>query len=106
MNYKLYTLDNEFIEEVYRLPNNFTGIIKYSNGTKEWYFEGKIHRIDGPAVEYSVGTKQWFVEGKRHRIGGPAIEWFDGTKHWYINGKEAIEEEHDLLYSIMKLKGL
>ena len=80
---KLYTLDNVFIKETNKHPNNFTGIVEHYDGTKEWYFEGKLHRIDGPAIER-----------------------FYGTKHWYINGKEVIEEEHDLLYSIMKLKGL
>ncbi len=27
------------------------GLIINSNGTKEYYYEGKRHRIDGPAVE-------------------------------------------------------
>jgi hypothetical protein len=46
------------------IPNNFTGIAEYSFGRKEWYQEGKKHRIDGPAVECFDGTKYWFIEGK------------------------------------------
>lgn len=37
-------LDNEFYCE--------TGpAIIYSNGSKRWYRHGKLHRLDGPAVE-------------------------------------------------------
>ena len=80
---KLYTLDNEFIKEVDILPKQFTGF-----------------------VGHPTGTKQWFVVGKRHRIGGPAVEYASGTKWWFINNKKVTKEEHDLLYSIMKLKRL
>ena len=57
------------------------------NGDKEWWLDGKLHRIDGPACEYADGTKHWFLDDKRHRIDGPAVEWADGTKHWYLDGK-------------------
>jgi len=62
-------------------------------GTKEWYLNGKQHRVDGPAVEYANGTKSWYLNGKRHRVVGPAVERADGTKAWYLNGEELIEEE-------------
>ena len=80
---KLYTFDNQFIEETEIFSRNFTGIVEHYDGTKEWFFKGKLHRIGGPAVEYA-----------------------DGPKSWFINNKEVTKEEHDLLYSIMKLKGL
>ena len=56
------------------------------SGLKEWRLRGKLHRIDGPAVEWSNGIKEWWLNGKRHRTDGPAIEWTDGTKGWYLNG--------------------
>ena len=32
--------------------------------TKRWYNEaGKLHRIQGPAVEYANGDKEWWLEG-------------------------------------------
>ena len=37
---------------------------KYSDGSKAWYLNGKLHREDGPAVEYSNGTKHWYLNGK------------------------------------------
>ena len=56
-------------------------------GNKSWFLNGKLHRVDGPAVECVNGTKQWFLNGKYHRVDGPAIEWADGLKWWYLNGK-------------------
>ena len=56
-------------------------------GSKRWYFNGELHREDGPAIEWADGSKHWFLNGKRHREGGPAVEDSDGTKHWFLNGK-------------------
>lgn len=60
--------------------------VVFSNGTKQWYQNNKFHRLDGPAIISVDGTKHWFVNGMRHRLDGPAIEWADGTKEWYIDG--------------------
>ena len=103
---KLYTIDNQFIEEVIYLPKNFTGIVEYSSGTKEWIVNGKIHRIDGPAWEGVDGSKVWYVNGELHRLDGPAIEYSNGIKLWHVDNKEYTEEQCKLLHSIMKLKGL
>jgi hypothetical protein len=75
------------IQSLFHVPKNFTGIAEYSNELKQWYKEGKLHRIDGPAVEYSNGTKIWYKEGKRHRENGPAREHSNGGKEWYKEGK-------------------
>ena len=57
------------------------------NGDKEWFLNGKLHRVDGPAIEYADGSKRWFLDGKLHRVDGPAIEDADGSKEWYQYGK-------------------
>ena len=66
----------------------------YTNGTKLWFLNGKLHREDGPAVEWADGTKKWYLNGEYHREDGPAVEWADGTKFWYLNGKYLTQEEH------------
>ena len=66
----------------------------YSDGTKQWYLNGKLHREDKPAYEGSSGTKEWWLNGKLHREDGPAIEWLNGTKEWWVNGEKLTEEEH------------
>ena len=66
----------------------------YDSGLKRWFFKGKFHRTDGPAIECSDGTKYWYLNGKLHRTDGPAVEYPDGTKWWYLNGKYYTKEEH------------
>ena len=36
----------------------------YSNGTKEWYLNGELHREDVPAYEHLDGYKEWWLNGK------------------------------------------
>ena len=49
------TLDINHISEI---PKDFTGIVKFIDGERRWYKEGKLHREDGPAVEAANGTKK------------------------------------------------
>jgi hypothetical protein len=35
-------------------------------------------------VEYA-GTKAWYTNGELHRVDGPAVEWSGGGKEWYLN---------------------
>ena len=51
-----------------------TGWHILSDGSKEWYLNGNLHRKDGPAIEYANGSKAWYLNGKRRREDGPAIE--------------------------------
>jgi hypothetical protein len=52
------------------------------------------------------GNEYWSKNGKYHRIGGPSISYKDGRKFWHIDGKSVTKQEHDLLYLLLKLKGL
>jgi hypothetical protein len=88
------------------IPENYTGIVEYSNGIKSWLVNGKLHRTDGPAVEHASGTKIWFFKGKQHRIDGPALEYRDDYVEYWYNGKETTKEALKLLCNIMKLKEL
>ena len=69
--------------------------VKVFDNKTEWYFEGKLHREDGHAVEWSDGDKHWYKNGKRHREDGPAIEYNNGYKAWYLKGKYLTKEEFD-----------
>lgn len=51
-----------------------------------WYFRGKIHRIDGPAVIYPDMTEEWWLDDKLHRDDGPAEIRDDGTCVWRLYG--------------------
>ena len=66
--------------------------IEWADGTESWFHNGYLHRLDGPAVKDAVGSTVWKRYGKFHRLDGPAIEWTDGTKAWFINGKYYSED--------------
>lgn len=63
------------------------GLFKFQDGNKEWFKDGLLHRLDGPAVEYDTGSKEWYKDGEPHRLDGPAIEYVDGKRIWYKEGK-------------------
>jgi hypothetical protein len=78
-------------------------IKNYKDGTSKYYWNGRLHREDGPAIEWSHGTKEWYLHGKCHREDGPAIEWTNGDKYWYLQGKQYSEQEY---WRRVKLKAL
>lgn len=40
------------------------------------------------------GTKYWQQNGKLHRLDGPAIERVSGNKYWYLDGIGYSEEDY------------
>jgi len=67
--------------------------IERADGAKEWYLNGKLHREDGPAVRCANGTISWWINGKLHKEDGPAVIWADGGKEWRLHGLRLSEEE-------------
>jgi hypothetical protein len=41
------------------------------------------------------GIEEWWIHGKLHRIDGPAIEYPSGRKEWWINDEEFSKEEFE-----------
>jgi hypothetical protein len=60
-------------------------MIEYSNGSKAWWKNHRLHRLDGPAFIYGNGDKVWYIDGKIHRTDGPAVEYVSGEKYWFLN---------------------
>lgn len=67
--------------------NDLPAVIWY-DGTKSWYQNGLLHRLNGPAIEYLDGSKYWCQNGLLHRLNGPAIEWNNGSKKYFIDGRQ------------------
>lgn len=70
-----------------------------SQEERQWYVDGKLHRIGGPAIE-KLHIREWRNKGKLHREDGPAVESIDnlvygGYKYW-IDGKP-ISNKKDFL---------
>ena len=74
--------------------------VEFLDGDKYWWSNDKLHREDGPAVEYASGTKVWFLNGKYHREDGPAIECSNGHKEWYLNGEPLTEEDFNNRHNV------
>jgi hypothetical protein len=55
-----------------------------NKGNKRWFVNGKLHRIDGPAIEYMSGGKEWHLNGILHREDGPAATGV-AANLWYLN---------------------
>ena len=72
-------------------------LVEGAGGYEAWYVDNKRHRLDGPAVEGAGGYKAWWVDNKRHRLDGPAVEYVHGNKQWFVDGKELTEEHFNAL---------
>lgn len=61
------TIDNPKEVFVYRLPqeDNFTGVVKDTQGNIAYYCNSELHREDGPAVIRRNGNKEYFIKGAK-----------------------------------------
>ena len=73
------------------MTESIRSIDKY--GDQIWKLpNGKIHRVDGPAVIYPNGHQEWWVNNVRHRLDGPAIVRANGHQRWYIHGVNVTDQ--------------
>jgi hypothetical protein len=79
--------------------------VEYANGYKAWYLNNKCHRKDGPAIEFANGDKSWYLNGFLHREDGPAIEYANGYKAWWFDGKRVTEEEVMKSHETIEIEG-
>ena len=64
-------------------------VIEYGGGIKYWYFNNKLHRINGPAIEYPNGDKEWYLDGLQY---GKKEYFLELLKRNLITKKEAFIE--------------
>ncbi len=58
-----------------------------------YYFNGLLHRIQGPAVIYHVTNElEWYAYGQLNNYTGPAIQT-DRNSYFYIHGIKLSEKE-------------
>ncbi len=82
LDFEVRTLPNGFQYPIYMdeiTPMGKKGKLKY-------YFEGKLHRKDGPAIISKRGKLEYWENGIKHRANGPAVRKRDGTIEYWING--------------------
>ena len=57
-------------------------------GTELWYEHDRLHRVDGPAITRANGEQTWMVNGEIHRLDGPAITRPWNSNEWYVNDRD------------------
>lgn len=60
---------------------------EFSDGSYEYYQNGRRHRLDGPAVLIKDSKTEWWLNGELHRANGPARIRANGDKEWWLNGQ-------------------
>ncbi|MFM1755408.1 MAG: hypothetical protein RL621_312 [Bacteroidota bacterium] len=76
------------------IPNNFTGIASYEDGSVIYYKNGLSHREDGPAIICSDGYQKWCLEGKPHNLNGPAVIYPNGAEIYCLHGQKYYIKEN------------
>jgi len=72
---------------------------------EEWYIHGIRHREGGPAIIHK-DTKIWMKDGKLHRLDGPAIEDPGGPKQYWIDGQKLPPKQYKKEIARRTRKGL
>jgi len=80
-----FTLSDERMldhSKMSRFRGSMTGL------THQWFENGYMHRVDGPAVICADGSYMWWGNGERHRApdGGPCFKRADGSYVWMFKG--------------------
>ena len=76
----------------------------YSDGGISYYKKNTevCHNPYGPAIIGIHGEVEYWIEGKLHRLDGPAVIrpnnkiWPNGKIQYYINGKKIDEEQFQI----------
>lgn len=72
------------------------------NGKQEWWLNGELHRLDGPAVIWPDGGQEWWQYGKLHRTDGPAYITAAGDQGWYVHDRNITDQ----IEAWMETKGI
>ena len=92
-----------------KLESEYKDLDKYEyiNGDIIYYKKGTkiFHNPYGASVMYKDGTKYYFFENKIHRLDGPAVIWPDGEEEYWINDKYLTKEEFETHPERLKFLG-
>lgn len=75
------------------IPLDFTGIVEYPNGDKEYYLNGAFHREDGPAIDYINGHKEYWLNSVNHKLSKEEFDNLTNSCHGKtieIDGKKYV----------------
>jgi hypothetical protein len=78
------------------------------SGMTYYWKDNELHREDGPAVEWPDGSSIWVYNGRQHRLDGPAKHILVSNKIWYdtwwVDGKLVPVKSQKEFEQYLKLK--
>ena len=69
--------------------------VKLEHSCIKYYLDDsceKLHKNNGPAVIYGNGCIEYWRQGELHNLSGPAIETSQGKKVYYLYGRRLTYE--------------
>lgn len=61
-----YSLKTDDDTSYFSTSDNSLLRIQFYNGAQQHFFNGKLHRVDGPAVVSTYGHESWFLNGVQY----------------------------------------
>jgi hypothetical protein len=66
------------------------------DGVRVWRgTDGSLHRDDGVAFEDTNGDAVWYSCGRLHRLDGPALD-LPGRREWWVDGVQVTHDTHEV----------
>ena len=82
-----------------KLQSEYEDLDKYKNNYNDiWYCKKDtniVHNPYGHAIIYENGMKDYWIEGKLHRLDGLARTYLNGEGSYYINNKRLSKEQFE-----------
>ena len=90
-----------------KLQSEYDDLNKYEYDNGDIYYYKKNTKIShnpySPAIIWKDGSKFYYIENKLHRLDGPARIWPNGEESYYINGYYLTKEEFEYHPERLKL---
>jgi len=60
-------------------------------------YNGKPSFIGQSYSDPDLQFRYWHKQGRLHRLDAPAMEYKDGSNYWFLNGKEALKTRQKII---------
>ena len=92
-----------------KIQSEYDDLDKYKNDYEDIYYYKKdthiYHNSYGAAFIRKNGDKEYYINGKCHRLDGPAVICSDGYEEYWINDKYLSKEKFEIHPERLKFLG-
>ena len=94
---------------MFKVESEYSDLDKYKNNFGHIFYCKKdtkvVHNPYGPAVINRVGYKEYAIDGKLHRLDGPAVIFANDEEEYWINHEQLSKEEFEVHPERLKFLG-